>query len=282
MREEVTLHPRCDDFGVQQLVTRESIPEDATAVRMEDRASASEFRRTLTCMDDDVECVLLSEGVDADGTVHENEVVMFRRLSTHSSPLENVHVLLYHFRAWRRAVAQKTSAPSPTPSPSVSSEPSWLTEAEGQVEEGRLPSPVASPVASPATPSVVPVGLPDIPETRTPSPPPSVSVVPTYNTTFVHDSTPVLTIDGVIPPNVLASLAQPNSIVYLPTRDGVRMALTRVRNAIWFGTYAVDIASWTADTCTYRVTPRANHNQFAPRRSVAQMHRLRRRQFERR
>ena len=286
MREEVTLHPRCDDFGIQQLVTHESIPEDATMVHMRDCTSASEFRKTLTNMDDSVQCVFLSEGVDLDGTVHENEVVMFRRLSIHS-PLENVHVLLYHFRLWRRAVQtpQPPSAPTPPRSPpqpstplsaaspsasSYQSEPSWLTEAEVQVES-----------TPPATPSRT-VGLPDIPEMRTASPPPSTAVVPTYNTILVHDSTTVLTIDGVITPTVLMSLANPSSIVYLPTRDGARMPLTRVRNAIWFGTYIVDTTSWTAETCTYRVTPRANHSQFAPRHSVAQMHRIRRRQFERR
>ena len=123
-----------------------------------------------------------------------------------------------------------------------------------------------------------PVGLEDIPETRMTFPP---SATP-HNTMFVNDSTTVLTIDGVITPNVLISLAQPNSIVYLPTRDGMRIALTRVRNAIWFGTYIVDTTSWRTETCTYSVTSRANYAQFPRRRSVAQMHRIRRHQFERR
>lgn len=292
-------HPQCEEFGIQQLVTHESIPEDATVVRTKECTSAYEFRKTLTHMDDSVECILLSKGVDGDGTVHENEVVMFRRLSTHreDAPLENMHVMSYHFSRWRRAAQPPLSFPAPTSptspsqipahssaSPSTSStsqsEPSWLTEAEIQVEvEGTL-----SPTTSTRTPPVIPsltVGLPDIPETHmTPTPPPSV--VPTHNTIFVHDSTVVLTIDGVITPNVLMSLAQPNSVVYIPTRDGVRMALTRVRNAIWFGTYVVDTTSWAMETRTYKVTTHANHNLFAPRRSVAQMHRLRRRQFERR
>ena len=80
LRESVTSHPQCEDFGVQQVGSLDSIPSNCTTMHMEDRASETEFRRLLMSMDSDVTCVVLSKGIDADGTVHEGEVVTFRRL----------------------------------------------------------------------------------------------------------------------------------------------------------------------------------------------------------
>ena len=289
MRDEVTLHPQCDDFGVQQLVSRESIPNECTVLCLEDPTSASEFRKTLTQMDHTVECVFLSNGVDVDGTIHEDEVIMFRRLSgTHVDDTEPmlVNPVLYHFRQWNRVKRTSPSSPRPPPPPSspsssAQSEPSWLIEAEEKVENTTPPPPSRTSTPPPPPPTTPRLErLPHIPESRATTPP--NTSVPRPETSLVHDSTTVLTIDGVLTPSVLTSLAQPNSIVYLPTCDGVRMALTRVRNAIWLGTYIVDLASWKPETCTYHVTPRGNVGQIAPRRTVTQMHRLRRRQFERR
>ena len=90
------------------------------------------------------------------------------------------------------------------------------------------------------------------------------------------------TLDGVITPAILTSLAQSNTIVYLPTPDGIRTSLTRVRNAIWIGAYTVDPASWNVEDRTYRLATRTGRTQIAPGRTVAQLHRLKRRQFERR
>ena len=103
-------------------------------------------------------------------------------------------------------------------------------------------------------------------------------------TTLVHASTGrvLLTLTGVLPPSVLASLAQTNSIVHLPVQDGSRTVITRVRGAVWVGTCVVDTTSWSPTSRRYRVTPRERSSQIAPRRTVAHMHRLKRRQFERR
>lgn len=298
LRESVTSHPQCEDFGVQQVGSVESIPPNCTTVHMEDRASESEFRRVLTRMDSDVTCVVLSEGVDVDGTVHEGEVVTFRRLGVTQVENASVHPLLYHFRRWTRM--QSTPAPSlasPSPSPSSSSEPSWLTEAEVRVEtevvvvdDDRDVTPPIPPEPSPppseedegearvSVNTVPPALLSDIPEHRAISPPGT----PIHTTHFVLDGTTALTLDGVVTPAILTSLAQSNTIVYLPTSDGIRTSLTRVRNAIWIGAYTVDATSWNVEERTYKITTRAGRTQIAPRRTVAQMHRLRRRQFERR
>jgi hypothetical protein len=269
---------------------------------MEDRASETEFRKVLTGMDSDVTCVVFSQGIDADGTVHEGEVVTFRRLG--ETQVENVpvHPLLYHFRRWSRM------SPTPAPSPvslsasPFSSEPLWLTEAEVRVDTevvavdddddyydrkmhgttpDALPEPLSSETEETArSPHNVPVLLlSDIPEHRTASPIGTLI----HTTHFVLDGgTTALTLDGVVTPAILTSLAQSNTIVYLPTSDGIRTSLTRVRNAIWIGAYTVDPASWNVEDCTYKIATRAGRAQIAPRRTVAQVHRLRRRQFERR
>ena len=127
-------------------------------------------------------------------------------------------------------------------------------------------------------PHNVPVLLSDIPEDRAISPR-GTSI---HTTHFVLNGTTALTLDGVITPAILTSLAQSNSIVYLPSSNGVRMSLTRVRNAIWIGAYTIDLASWNEDDCTYEIATRTGRTQIAPRRTVAQMHLLKRRQFERR
>ena len=94
MRDHVTLHPQCEDFGVQQVGSADSIPSNCTPVHMEDRTSETEFRRVLTSMNSDVTCVVFSEGVDADGTVHEGEVVTFRRLGDAQVENVSIHPLL--------------------------------------------------------------------------------------------------------------------------------------------------------------------------------------------
>ena len=295
MRESVTSHPQCDDFGVQQVGSVDSIPSNCTTVHMDNPTSETEFRKILTDMDSDVTCVVFSEGIDADGTVHTGEVVTFRRLGDTQTETASIHPLLYHFR---RCVRMKsTPPPSPTPlSPSPSSsEPSWLTEAEVRVEtevivldeddpevHDRDETPDA-PAQSPSetevvSPPSVPALLSDIPEHRTVFPPDT----PIHTTQFTLDGTTVLTLDGVVTPAILTSLAQSNTIVHLPTPDGVRTSLTRVRNAIWIGAYTVDPGTWNVEDRTYRLATRTGRTQIAPRRTVAQTHRLKRRQFERR
>ena len=120
--------------------------------------------------------------------------------------------------------------------------------------------------------------LSGIPEHRAISPPET----PVHTTHFVLDGTTALTLDGVVTPAILTSLAQSNSIVYLPTSNGIQTSITRVRNAIWIGAYTVDPASWDVENRTYKITTRMGRTQIAPRRTVAQLHRLKRRQFERR
>jgi hypothetical protein len=110
----------------------------------------------------------------------------------------------------------------------------------------------------------------------------SPPLTPVHTTYFVLDGTTALTLDGVVTPAILTSLAQSNTIVYLPTSDGIQTSLTRVRNVIWIGVYTVDPASWNVENRTYKITTRRGRTQIAPRRTVAQVHRLKRRQFERR
>ena len=265
MRDEVTLHPQCDDFGVQQLVSRESIPNECTILCLEDRYRPLSLGKrspgwTIPWS------VFLSNGVDVDGTIHDEEVIMFRRLSgTHSNDTEPmlVNPALYtldngnasngplHRHHNPRLLPHRHHPPPLPSSPSSSSaqsEPSWLIEAEEQVESTTPPPPSRT-----STPPPLLESLPHIPESRAATPPTHVRSssrnIPgarLYHRTHI---------DGVLPPSVLTSLAQPNSIVCLPTCDGVRMALTRVRNAIWLGTYTVDLASWRPETCTYHATP---------------------------
>ena len=263
MRDRVTSHPVCEDLGIEQTVLRaDAIPSDCTVVMMEDRASESEFRKTLTTLEDDIACLVLSEGVDADGAVHADEVVMFLRLGTPPSDVTS-HPLLYHFQRWRQAKS------SPYITSPASSEPAWLTNAGGAVTHAVDES------------------------VHTPSPTPSESVdgeVPlhTPHTTFIltkgtDEEECVLILEGVLPPNVLLSLAQPNLAVYLPTEDGgAHVLLTRVRNAIWIGRYVVDVSTWIPEARAYHAILREHQSQIAPRRTVVEMHRLRRRQFERR
>lgn len=303
LRESVTSHPQCEDFGVQQVGSVDSIPSNCTTMHMEDRASEVEFRRILMSMDSDVTCVIFSKGIDADGRVHDGEVVTFRRLGDTQMEDVAIHPLLYHFRRWSRTIPTPTPSPvslSPSESSSSSSEPSWLTEAEVRVEtevvvvdeEDRevqggddastfeTPTQLASSKGGQQTtsPRKPPVLLSDIPEHRTASPP----ATPIHSTYFNLDGVTALTLDGVVTPAILTSLAQSNTIVYLPTPDGIRTSLTRVRNAIWIGAYTVDPASWNVEDRTYRLTTRTGRTQIAPRRTVAQTHRLKRRQFERR
>lgn len=305
MRESVTSHPQCEDFGVQQVGSTDSIPPNCNTLRMENRTSETEFRKILTGMDSDVTCVVFSEGVDADGTEHEGEVVTFRRLGDTQMEGVSLHPLTYHFRRWSRMKPPTPTPSQASPSPSQSSsfsslEPSWLTEAEVRVETEVVvvdeddremhdndgastfdaPSePVSSEgEATTWSPRNVPVLLSDIPEHRTTSP----SGTPPHSTYFNLEGTTALTLDGVITPAILTSLAQSNTIVYLPTPDGIRTSLTRVRNAIWIGAYTVDPASWNVEDRTYRLATRTGRTQIAPRRTVAQLHRLKRRQFERR
>jgi len=292
MRESVTSHPQCEDFGVQQVGLADSIPSNCTTVHMENRTSETEFRKILTGMDSDVTCVVFSEGIDADGTVHEGEVVTFRRLGDTQMEDVPVHPLLYHFRRWSRMRPTPAPTPlSPSPSSSSSTEPSWLTEAEVRVVDdddlemrngasiSDTPPESSSPVRETVrSPHNVPALLTEIPEHRTVSPP----VPPVHTTHFTLDGTTALTLDGVVTPAILTSLAQTNTIVYLPTPDGVRTSLTRVRNAIWIGTYTVDTTSWNVEERTYHIATRTGRTQIAPRRTVAQIHRQKRRQFERR
>ena len=294
MRESVTSHPQCEDFGVQQVGSADSIPVNCTTVEMNDRASETEFRRILTEMDSDVSCVVLSAGIDADGTTHEGEVVTFRRLGDTQMENISIHPLWYHFRRWMRM--RRTPVPPPlslSTSPTFSSsEPSWLTEAEVRVDTEVVAvddvdnvngAPETPPSSSPNTnethsPHNAPASLSDVPEHRAISPPGT----PVHTTHFVLDGSTVLTLDGVVTPAILTTLAQSNSIVYLPTPDGIQTSLTRVRNAIWIGAYTVDTESWNVDERTYKISTRMGRTQIAPRRTVAQMHRLKRRQFERR
>lgn len=300
LRESVTSHPQCEDFGVQQVGSVDSIPSNCTTVHMENSASENEFRKILLSMEPDVMCVVFSKGIDADGTVHEGEVVTFRRLGDTQIDDVGIHPLLHHFRRWSRARPIPTPSPislSPPESSSSSSEPCWLTEAEVRVEtevvvvdDGDrevhggddafdIPAEFASSEGGQtASPRKHPVLLSDIPEHRTASP----LATPIHSTYFNLEGTTVLTLDGVVTPAVLTSLAQPNTIVYLPTPDGIQTSLTRVRNAIWIGAYTVDPESWNVEDRTYRLTTRTGRTQIAPRRTVAQIHRLKRRQFERR
>lgn len=291
-------HPRCEDLGVQHVGSVESIPTECTTVHMEDRASETEFRRILTDMNSNATCVVLSEGIDVDGTVHEGEVVTFRRLGDAQPDGVTVHPLLYHFRRWLR-MTHSSLPPRALHSPShssPSSEPSWLTEAEVRVETEVIvvddgchedtnapdPTPLEPLVPSPwgeSTASLnVPVLLSDIPEHHVASPPRTS----THATGFVLHGATALTLDGVVTPAILTSLAQSNSIVYLPTTDGIRTSLTRVRNAIWIGAYTVDLATWNVTECTYKIASRSGRTYIAPLRTVGQMHHLKRRQFERR
>lgn len=302
LRESVTSHPQCEDFGVQQVGSIDSIPSICTTVHMENRASETEFRRMLTSMNPNVTCVVFSEGIDADGTVHEGEVVTFRRLGDTRMDDVAVHPLLYHFRRWSRVKPSSTLfAGSLSPSQSSSSsEPSWLTDAEVRVEtevvvvddedremhDNRDDAPMSDASTGLAssesdltiTPHNVPKLLSNIPEHCTASP----LGTPVHSTYFNLDGTTALILDGVVTPALLVSLAQPNTIVYLPTRDGIRTSLTRVRNVIWIGAYTVDPASWNVEDCTYRLAARTGRTQIAPRRTVAQIHRQKRRQYERR
>lgn len=301
MRESVTSHPQCEDFGVQQVGSADSIPSKCTTVHMENRTSETEFRRVLTSMNSDVTCAVFSEGIDADGTVHEGEVVTFRRLGDTQIEDVSIHPLLYYFRRWSRMRPTPASSPeslSPSPS-SSSSEPSWLTEAEVRVEtevvvvdeDGREmhdndgtstsdtpPESSSSERENTRSPHNVSALLSDIPEHRAVSPPGT----PTHTTNFILDGTTALTLDGVVTPAILTSLAQSNTIVHLPTSDGIRTSLTRVRNAIWIGAYTVDPASWNVEDRTYKIATRTGRTQIAPRRTVAQIHRQKRRQYERR
>lgn len=356
MRDDVTLHPQCDAFGVQQVVSADSVPSDGSTVHLSDPSSEAEFRRALTNLDADVDCVVLSNGVDADGAVHESEFVVFRRLGDEQQECASVHPLVYHFRRWVGAWRRDPSVPSsPTP-------PMWLAEAESLALEvppcttapppspttsESHPAPISSPAAcetaasqssshplrtpqsaaaaspvevsplstpvevGPPSPSVAPA-LEVVPSPRSPlATPPSAPAVSNTRETRVPDGTPswlveaevqvdetsradettfahastgrvLLTLTGVLPPSVLASLAQTNSIVHLPAQDGGTALLTRVRGAIWLGACVVDTATWSPTSRKYRVTPREKSSQIAPRRTVAQIHRLKRRQFERR
>ena len=345
MRDDVTRHPQCDALGIQQVVPADSVPSDCSVVRLNVPSSEAEFRRTLTNLDPDADCVVLSNGVDADGTTHESEFVVFRRLGDQKQEdCAGVHPNLYHFRRWVGTWKRFSSSTLDYSAP-----PAWLAEAESRSKD-ISPSPpavcetgvlqshsetVSSSVAPPtppppsSPPSVVAPPTPPPPSSPTsvvapPTPPPPsspTSVVapleevssastshamrtqdgePTWlveaevcvdetppradETTLVHASTGrvLLTLTGVLPPSVLASLAQTNSIVHLPVQDGSRTVITRVRGAVWVGTCVVDTTSWSPTSRRYRVTPRERSSQIAPRRTVAHMHRLKRRQFERR
>lgn len=292
LRESVTAHPQCEHFGVEQVGSMDSIPSNCAIVQMENSASETEFRKILTSMNPNVTRVVFSEGIDRDGTVHDGEVVTFSRLGDIQVDEVTIHPVLYHFRRWSRITLDGPASFPVFPSPSQSSsslQPSWLTEAQVRVEtqvaadehcevhdapvelesyKGKLPTP----------PHNVPPLLSDIPEYRTAPPP----VTPIHSTYFNIDGTTVLTLDGVVTPAMIMSLAQPNTIVYLPTLDGIQTSLTRVRNAIWIGLYTVDLMSWNVEYRTYKLTGRTGRTQIAPRRTVAQIHRQRRRQFERR
>tara|TARA_B110001452_G_scaffold130958_3_gene108791 strand:- start:3431 stop:4246 length:816 start_codon:yes stop_codon:yes gene_type:complete len=271
---------------------------------MEDRASETEFRKVLTGMESGVTCVVLSQGVDAEGVVHDSEVIIFRRLGDAQLESVSVHPLLYHFRRWVRSnhtPLQLSSASSPPPSeltnslpssPSSLSQPSWLTEAEVHVEieavdveEGTEDntsheSLTSSQIVSQETAlHNIPVLLSDIPEHFAIPSPPKVAL---HTTQFKLDGIVVLTLEGVVTPAMFTSLAQSNSIIYLPTIDGIRTSLTRVRNAMWLGMYIVDPTSWIPEERMYNITIRTGRTQIASQRTVGQMHRMKRRQFERR
>lgn len=307
MRDSVASHPQCENLGIQQVGCRESIPTICTVVNMQDCASETEFRRILTGMASNVTCLVLSDGIDVDGVVHDNEVITFRQLGDELSENSSVHPLHYYFRRWLSSnriechspslVSQQSSqASSPSESfdssssPHSVSEPFWLTDAEVRVEtelvavaeEGggeRTTSPKTLNLPTEtATSRSIPVILSDIPENRAASP----MKIPPHSTQFKLDGAVVLTLDGVVTPAMFISLAQSNSIVYLPTINGIKISITRVRSAIWIGTYTVDPNSWIPEERTYSVVSRIGRMQLAPQRTVAQLHRIKRRQFERR
>jgi hypothetical protein len=98
------------------------------------RSPACAFRDCLFDLNEDVTCLVLSRGVDADGTVHEDEYVIVRRLSAPTVVSDpDVRVApAFH----RRRDATTTTTPS------------WLEEAERDV---------ANVVAVDAVPPVEPV-----------------------------------------------------------------------------------------------------------------------------
>ena len=365
MRGDVTAHPRCDDFGIEHMVSVASIPLNCTIVRLQDRTSESEFRQALTNMNDDVTCVVLSDGVDEDGTVHESEAVMLCRLGEQPVVEHTLSPLAYHFMKWMRTVRSLRT---------IRSEPVWLVEAGSQMgvdvepwcgeeltfensdvteqpigdkgldmtqtgslvetgaqTEALVETPVETqtealvetPVETQTealvetqTESLVETGSHAETLVETPAETQTEALVETpvekltgciendtvdvayvdinqedaepcslsrdMTTLFEHDSVNVLMLDGILPPNVFTSIAQHNSIVYLPTQSGVPIPLTRVRSAVWLGNYVVDINSWSPVNRTYTVVPRQSRAQFAPRRTVTQTHRMKRHQFERR
>ena len=125
MRDRVPEHPGCTAFGIEHTALRpDAVPEACTVVRMEDHASEAEFRKALTALeDDDVTQLMLSEGVDSDGVVHSEEIVMFtgRPNDTTTPPPVSFPVV-----ATPPACKQRR-APS-----AASSEPSWLVDAGGR------------------------------------------------------------------------------------------------------------------------------------------------------
>ena len=326
MRDEVTLHPSCENLGIQKMVSEDSVPTEGCAVvHLQDPGSEREFRRTLTNMTDDVACVVLSGGVDANGTVHDAEFVMFCPLGEQRE--ENaVHAALYHFRRWQR---------QPRTFATAEEQPTWLVEAEARVDELELVTTEARGEAQENDSSVV-VEEKTAKETRVEAvaqendssaveeektakemrvveavAQESVSVVveeekttektpeknavtrvvgsqttlgnPLATTTFrTNDDGIAMTLVGVLPPDVLSSIAQPNTIVYLPVHGGGRVSITRVRNDVWLGAYVVDLTTWSDTERNFVVAPRHPRSQMAPRRTVTQVHRLKRQQFERR
>ena len=105
----------------------------------------------------------------------------------------------------------------------------------------------------------------------------TLSNVPTYHTRFIHDSHDVFTVHGIVSPPLIDVLAVNGTTHHLPTLEGSRITLSRVRSDVMIGTYIVDVTSWDATHASYVVRPRT-----PPERRVNVFALERRRQFSRR
>ena len=232
--------------------------------------------------------LILSGGRDADGTVHEFEVVVLardrvieaartRRAFTTWTRFKDLAAILKEEEPpWLSAPAQ-AQPPPPSPIP----EPVLLPPARAPTPEPVLLSPARAPTPEPVvllSPARAPTPEPVVLRSpaRAPTPEPVVlrspvrPLPPDPTTTVIWEGHPAAVLMGVFPPSTLHALVRssPRGLL-VPSANGTEriLLLRSASNYVMVARYMVDTTSWCAREHTYKAVRLFGTNRIAIQRA---------------
>ena len=322
--EHVKRHPVCRHLEVERaLEPGEEMDVSQTLLCFEPMQPLDEemqhqaiarLRWCLGQMPEDLAYLVLTDGFDADGTVHSERLLLHVPLGVSDMAtrlleedlLVSVEVVSHASEEEETAPVEDDAAEHASEAPKRAVRHPFTETDEVVPPEADVPAtseaPVATPEAPVATPeapvatSEAPVATPEAPVATSEAAPADAARPATEEddtpdwlcnplaseptTVIVLDDQVVLRLIGVLPPALIRHMASQSMTILTSSND--RTPVFRTGKQVRIGAYTVDVDSYAQ--CAYKAT--AQTSTLAPLRraggGILRMHRMRQNEFERR